>query len=75
MALDCRLIRPRKRFNITAIQITASILLWIWSLHWAFIFDEVSFSTPAGLSAARRHINTLIAQNQYRKERKEHALQ
>jgi len=70
IALDCRLIRARQQYNITAIQITASILLSIWSLHWAFIFDEVPISTVAGLSIARRHIYTLMAQNNHRKERK-----
>jgi hypothetical protein len=69
VSLNCRLIRPKPQFNITALQITASILLSIWGLHWAFIFDETPISTVTGLSMARRHISTLTAQNNYRKER------
>lgn len=67
--LDCNLVRSQPQFTITPIQLVASILLSIWSLHWAFIFDEVPLSTASGLPMARRHIHTLMAQNIYRKGR------
>jgi hypothetical protein len=68
--LSNRLIVPPRELNYTANQLIACTLLGVWRIHYTFVFDDEAVSRAAGVNIAQHHLDTLISQNNHRRQRK-----